>query len=610
MEAASKKPANTNEEANQQEGTRSVVPLEEESIGESNSNGKDLPPTAFPFSNDLLFGKDQKRDRFNHSDESIAYVCKHLRRHGFGFLLEETCLDVYQLEILMGVSWKILKAMSGNKDYPSNDAFVKLASFEGFNFTNDRDEESSLSSQDKDDSQPSPIEESCLLLLPRDTIKHRTVSPAANHAAPLTTQTSHPSLPIWDCTPKHRRSKPNVKGLGYTGCILSNMPTFVAFVELMLAYHAWCHYSGNLPLEYQEDHNLVEFAKRMLVQYQDAVLYHGDNSIDSATCKLHSQLHDQTQQFGDQMGHNSATGERGLKDWAKFRSKTALKHGHDKFTQSTSSRVSESLLVNRVLDQASRVQDLSSISTTILVSSPTRRRMSHFRFERNVRPSSDTRVLSIDRRGQATVPNGKTGYIQPQILQAIDDIERHQGNEQEFFEIWCEARLSSGEFVRCWPQYRGAEGSQYDWIMVSFGTSNGPSIEYPAKLIARYEDSTDGTFKALIHSVEWKLNTNQEGPHGDSHLVTHYRLQFDNQGNPNLMLVPFDTIVRSVVGYEAQAYKEPLILRVRGGQNQRKHTVMIIRPREEWAKLYLDWMRELRTRQATVIGRDKNRLDF
>jgi hypothetical protein len=75
------------------------------------------------------------------------------------------------------------------------------------------------------------------------------------------------------------------------------------------------------------------------------------------------------------------------------------------------------------------------------------------------------------------------------------------------------------------------------------------------------------------------------------------------------MSVPFDTIVRSVVGYEAQVYKEPLIPRVRGGQNQRKHTVMIIRPREEWAKLYLDWMRELRTRQATVIGRDKNRLE-
>ena len=146
--------------------------------------------------------------------------------------------------------------------------------------------------------------------------------------------------------------------------------------------------------------------------------------------------------------------------------------------------------------------------------------------------------------------------------------------------------------------------------MVSFGTNNGPSIEYPAKLIALYEDATDGTFKALIHSVEWKLNTNQEGPYGDSRLVTHYRLQLDNQGNPNLMSVPFDTIVRSVVGYEAQVYKEPLIPRLRGGENRRKHTVMIIRPREEWAKLYLDWMRELRARQATVIGRGKNRLDF
>jgi hypothetical protein len=33
----------------------------------------------------------------------------------------------------------------------------------------------------------------------------------------------------------------------------------------------------------------------------------------------------------------------------------------------------------------------------------------------------------------------------------------------------------------------------------------------PSKVIALYEDSTNGTFKALIHSVDWKLNTNPEG---------------------------------------------------------------------------------------------------
>jgi hypothetical protein len=125
--------------------------------------------------------------------------------------------------------------------------------------------------------------------------------------------------------------------------------------------------------------------------------------------------------------------------------------------------------------------------------------------------------------------------------------------------------------------------------------------QYPAKVIALYEDSTDGTFKALIHSVNWKLNTNPEGPYGDSRLVTHYRLQFDNRGDPNLMSVPFHSIVRCVVGYEAIVHREPLIPRVHGGPMQKRYTVMIVHPRREWAKLYLDWMKELRT-TGTVVA--------
>jgi hypothetical protein len=69
-------------------------------------------------------------------------------------------------------------------------------------------------------------------------------------------------------------------------------------------------------------------------------------------------------------------------------------------------------------------------------------------------------------------------------------------------------------------------------------------------------------------------------------------------------------VVRCIIGYKACLYSEPLIPRVRGGEMQKRHTVMIIRPRIEWAKLYLDWMKELRMRQQTVIGTNKNRLDF
>ena len=234
------------------------------------------------------------------------------------------------------------------------------------------------------------MEEVCLLLLPR-TMPQRTVNASANHEEPLTTQTTHPSLEIRGCVPKHRRKKPKLKGVGYTGCVLSDMPTFVAFVELMLAYHAWCHYSGSLSREYQEDDDLVNLGKRMLVQYFGAVLYRGDDTVDSATCKLHSQLHNQTNQIGDQMGHNSATGERGLKVWAKFVSKTALKHGRDKFTQSTSnSRVSKSLLLNCALDQASRNRVQSTIWTAVFTPPSFRRKTAHFRFERNEQPSSAT----------------------------------------------------------------------------------------------------------------------------------------------------------------------------------------------------------------------------
>ncbi len=199
-----------------------------------------------------------------------------------------------------------------------------------------------------------------------------------------------------------------------------------------------------------------------------------------------------------------------------------FKHGCNKFTQSTSSGVSKSLLVCRALNQASRTQVFSSIS---MIPPPTRRKTAHFQLERDAPQSSATWLLSLDQHGKANMRNQHIGCIQPRVQKAIDQLERDQGNQQEFFEIWCEARLASGQFIRCWPQYHSGEGSRYDWVMVAFDTSEGQK-QYPTKVIALYEDSTDGTFKALIHSVDWKLNTNPEGPCGDSQLVTHHCLQF------------------------------------------------------------------------------------
>jgi hypothetical protein len=149
----------------------------------------------------------------------------------------------------------------------------------------------------------------------------------------------------------------------------------------MLTYHAWCHYSSDLPPDLQEDLDLNCFSRSMVVQYLDAIIYWGDNTLDSATCKLHSQLHDTTEYYGDQMGHNSEMCERGLKVCAKGASKTALKHGSDKFRQSTSDRIGKMLLLNCVLDRVKRKQAQHSASSPNAVPSPTRwahRRMQHF----------------------------------------------------------------------------------------------------------------------------------------------------------------------------------------------------------------------------------------
>jgi hypothetical protein len=50
------------------------------------------------------------------------------------------------------------------------------------------------------------------------------------------------------------------------------------------------------------------------------------------------------------MKTNMAMGERGLKVWAKGASQTALKHGKDKFTYSTSIRVGKRMLLDAITD--------------------------------------------------------------------------------------------------------------------------------------------------------------------------------------------------------------------------------------------------------------------
>jgi hypothetical protein len=128
------------------------------------------------------------------------------------------------------------------------------------------------------------------------------------------------------------------------------MPTFLAYVEYMLCYHAWCHNLHLLPIELQQDYDMIDFGSKMLMQYFESILYMGDDTCDTNTCKIQTQLHNSRSHcyFGDLMQYSTAMGERDLKVWAKGVSQAILKQGIHKFTYSTSSRVAERMFLKTI----------------------------------------------------------------------------------------------------------------------------------------------------------------------------------------------------------------------------------------------------------------------
>jgi hypothetical protein len=101
------------------------------------------------------------------------------------------------------------------------------------------------------------------------------------------------------------------------------------------------------------------------------------------------------------------------------------------------------------------------------------------------------------------------------------------------------------------------------------------------KVLALYKDSK-GTLKALVHLVEYKTTTNAEGPFGDSCLVRHYWMEFNqSNGKQRMYSVKVYSILHVIVAYEAIKYPQPLVPQVRCIHSHWEHTVMTVLPRKE-----------------------------
>jgi hypothetical protein len=378
-----------------------------ETQGNDDEEEEELPQSAFPYCKDLLF-RTNHNDKvpFDCKDKSIEFICYNLNRHGFGFLLHED-LDEIQLDLLMILSWHILQQLHGKTDhFPNKDTINVLSNYQDTQamFV------SVLPTEDGGEiDKPTFLEATCKLQL-RHTSPHQEID-LSKRDVEGTIEYQY-SLSIPGCIPKHRRKHPPlIHGTGYSGAILSDMPTFLAYVKYMLCYHAWCHDSHLLPIELQQDYDLIDFGSRMLVRYFDSILYRSDDTCDTDTCKIHTQLHNSQSHcyFGDLMQDSTAMGECGLMVWVKGVSQTALKQGIDKFTYSTSSRVGERILLETITNQLEMQNDKEQ-QKPMVQPCISKRQLPHFRYQRE--EDTVNSLKSLNQKGHERNPDTGMGVIQ------------------------------------------------------------------------------------------------------------------------------------------------------------------------------------------------------
>jgi len=557
---------------------------------------------------DYTFSNGNEKNAFDRSEDSVKFIIQQLRLYGFSTLLEQSNLDEIQVEQLMKSAWPILK---GNKSRPRSAIVTPQCIIDSLG-------DSSMTSFLQAPREDASVTECPLFLNCKE--KLRTIHNRPNSVDSMSSLPYHHSFPIDGCVEKHRRKRQKVDKGGKSAAVLGPPEHFVYFIEYLLCYHAWCHYGYKLRDELRNDTDLIDYGSRLLVTYVDTFIYRGDDTTDTDTCKLHSQSHNTRtyKRFGDLMQYDCGQCERGLKFWGKFPALTARKHGQMTFLSDTTSRIWEQMLYRKAFDSVERKKSRKKSPSETTADTDTTvggfelgRRHCHFKYSKSNGGSWEQKTY--DRFGNVVNDVRHSAKVHDDVLKSMRVLD----DEATEFHIWCDAKLPNGDIVKCWPQYRQDKGPFYDWVMAKFPYEDDGMVEYkthPAKVLAIYK-VPNGQMKALVHSVEEKTTNCDEGPYGDTQLVTHYSRHFFGLGRrrpkmkaPSVIALSVSALTRTILAYEAMpSLSSPLPPSRVTEDEAAKHTVAVMRPIEEWAELWLTWTESLQKRQ-TGDGENKYEL--
>jgi uncharacterized protein (DUF2237 family) len=390
--------------------------------------------------------------------------------------------------------------------------------------------------------------------------------------------TKHRLIQITSVLPKHHRRKPKQKGDGSTTAFLgTTVSSLIHFLEYTLCYHSFCKYSSTLPPVLRQDLELIDYSGRSLLAYFSRMIYRGDSTIDSRTTKIHAQrrLGNNFRLLGNVMHGCCEVGERLLKTEAKQVSRTAQQRGSTTFERQTCSRILDRHLFDKMrLALDGNSDQIPQVETPQSKKDKFSRKEPHFILFR-----SDTKVVACDRKGNRFEPNTTSGCPSKIVLEKLLEVEI----TMDVLELYNEVVLRDGSYVRACPNYRG-EGPWYDYANIQWEDDTGEAYLLPAKCLMFYRKNND--CMALIHSVDVKTDGKVSGCR-NSILTSHYRMHCSRNGDPLMYSINCASIDSSLLCFTRDT-----------GNDISKESVMVVRPRNEWAYAWYVWNQYLRTKNT------------
>jgi hypothetical protein len=197
--------------------------------------------------------------------------------------------------------------------------------------------------------------------------------------------------------------------------------------------------------------------------------------------------------------------------------------------------------------------------------------------------TTSSETFSCDRKGKRLpTTDNHHGALHPIIVKYLTETEP----DLHEIHLYNEVILRDGSYVRAFPNYRG-DGPWYDFANIQW-EENATSYLLPAQCLTFFKRNNE--CMAVIQSVE-QQSCGKVTPYSNSILSTHYYMQCNRSGTPALYTVNCASIDSTVLGI----YHDPSLNVL---EFSRRRSVMIIRPRNEWAYGWYVWNQHLRIKNT------------